>query len=286
MFDEPENVEDFSSKIYTIDKKIKVPVENLDFRFGAVAFKYNDPHLKTELEFEVENDDIRPEFDVLKSYFAKMLKSKYVQVEIFAEFENNILVSQSASSSDIDRINREIIDSVKFRFLEKNILGKHNPPHLKKELLDINELQENLGNGLLFGSENDLLNEILEKKQVKHYRQLKYLASRHESSIMKLRFVLNPFSFVFLLSGQEQYHLVLETLDTEEATYIWHIEKNKQALPQHLKAVEDDLNIIRNKGRQFFMENQPNNFSRIIHDYSDERKGFVIWKDLLEERLT
>lgn len=34
-----------------------------------------------------------------------------------------------------------------------------------------------------------------------------------------------------------------------------------------------------------FLENQPQNFTRILHDYSDERKGFVIWKDLLEEVL-
>jgi hypothetical protein len=29
----------------------------------------------------------------------------------------------------------------------------------------------------------------------------------------------------------------------------------------------------------------PENFSRIIHDYSEERKGFVLWRDMLEERL-
>jgi len=33
------------------------------------------------------------------------------------------------------------------------------------------------------------------------------------------------------------------------------------------------------------LEKQPKNFSRIIHDYSEERKGFVLWRDLLEERL-
>lgn len=77
---------------------------------------------------------------------------------------------------------------------------------------------------------------------------------------------------------------VMETLNTEEATYIWHIEKNRQLLWQKLRSIDQDLNIIRNKGRQTFIEKQPENFSRLIHDYSDERKGFVIWKDHLEER--
>jgi len=103
--------------------------------------------------------------------------------------------------------------------------------------------------------------------------------------VLKLRFVLNPFSFVFLLTGREQYHIILETLDTEEATYIWHIDKNKNVLSEKLRIIDLDLNIIRNNGRQSFLESKPENFSRLIHDYSDKRKGFIVWKDLLEERL-
>lgn len=284
LFDEQRNAGN-SSKIVTIDKKIKVLIEQLDFRYGAVAFKYNVPEVKTELEFEVDNDDLRPEFEVLKSYFAKVLKSKYVEVEIFAEFENDVLVSQTANSINIEKINREIIESVKFRFIEKSIIGKRYLPNSEENLIDLKGLQQEQNGSSLYNSEEELLRDLLENKHVKHQRQLKYLASRHEYTIMKLRFVLNPFSFVFLLSGREEYHLVLETLDTEEATYIWHFDKNMHILKQKITTIDQDLNVIRNKGRQLFLENQPENFSRIVHDYSDERKGFVIWKDVLEERL-
>jgi hypothetical protein len=129
------------------------------------------------------------------------------------------------------------------------------------------------------------MNDLLKNENVIHYRHLRYLASKHEGSVLKIRFVLSPFSFVFLLSGKEQYHIILETLDTEEATYIWHIEKNTQSLPEEMQAIDQDLNTIRNLGRKHFLENPPENFIRIIHDYSEERKGFVVWKDLLEERL-
>ena len=44
---------------------------------------------------------------------------------------------------------------------------------------------------------------------------------------MKIRFVLQPFSFVFLLAGKDHHYIVLETLDTEEATYIWKTGKIK-----------------------------------------------------------
>jgi hypothetical protein len=152
-------------------------------------------------------------------------------------------------------------------------------------LLDLEQLQQQQSGASLYQTEKELLNDILKYKYVRHYRQLRYLASRHEGTILKLRFVLNPFSFVFLLSGTEQFHIVLETLVTEEATYIWHVEKNSNTLLHILRTIDQDLNLIRTKGRQAFLANHPDNFSRILHDYSDERKGSVVWKDMVEERL-
>jgi hypothetical protein len=57
-------------------------------------------------------------------------------------------------------------------------------------------------------------------------------------------------------------------------------------ITQQFKSVLKRLNTFRTDGRQAFIENPPNNLSRILHDYSAERKSFIIWKDLLEERLT
>lgn len=48
---------------------------------------------------------------------------------------------------------------------------------------------------------------------------------------------LEPFSFVFLLFGNNQYHWVWNTLDTKEATYIWHIEKSIFKLEQSIKQI-------------------------------------------------
>ncbi len=292
LFDEQEISENLAKKVFTIEKQIKVPVDELDFRYGAIAFKYKDHSMSAldfgksgELEFEIENDNVRPEFDVLKPYFAKFLESKSVEAHIYAEFKEGILISQIATSADLDKINREMIESVKFRFIEKGLLGKRYSPDKDESLLDLKQLQEEQSGSVFYHSEEELLNDILKNKNFKHYRQLRYLASKHDGTILKLRFVLSPFSFVFLITGNEQYHIVLETLDTEEATYIWNIDKNRQLLPQKLRAIDQNLNMIRSEGRQFFLENQPENFSRILHDYSDERRGFVVWKDLVEERL-
>jgi len=180
-------------------------------------------------------------------------------------------------------INREVIEGVKFTFVTKNILGKQ--PAQTENLIDINQIQGEKNNSLYSSGEN-LLEDILKKGNYKHQKQLQFLANQHDRITLKIRFVLNPFSFVFLLAGEIQFHIVLETLDTEEATYIWHFTKDKQLLKSKLKEIDEHLEIIKNKGRQAFLANQPESFSRILHDYSEDKKGFIIWKDLLEEQIT
>ena len=279
LFDdvEPERVKTNNS--YEIKERIKLDFDELEFRYGSIALSYTIKDTGEILEFEIENDTIRPEFTVLKPYFAKQLNLKKVEVDIYAEFENDRLISQLAESKDIDRINEEIIESVRFRFAQKEIIGKPETGS-KNPIVDLDELQDGRK---AFLSEEELIDRLLKNENVKHYKQIRYLVKKHLSHILKIRFVLSPFSFVFLVEGTEQYHIVMETLDTEEATYIWHLEKKN--LHAQLNQVNHDLNIIRNQGRQYFLENPPKNFSRILHDYTDDKKGFIIWKGNLEERL-
>jgi superfamily II DNA or RNA helicase len=284
LFDEPEEEIIVSKNNLIIDEEIKIAFENLEFRYGSIAFKYDVSEVKTELEFDIENLEMRPEFEVLKPYFSKTLKTKNITVTIHAEFEDGKVISQLAFSSDLKKINKELIESVKFKFVSKTFLSKTNPPD-GETLLDINQLQ-NKNNIKLYDSGEELLDDFLKNQNYKHQKHLQYLADHHERTILKIRFVLNPFSFVFLLAGKTGFHIVLETLNTKEATYIWHFDNNKKMFLDRLKQVDNYLNIIRNNGRQAFIENPSHNFSRIHHDYSDEEKGFIIWKDLLEERLT
>src|SRR5690606_22678877 len=138
LFDEPkEKITD--TKTITIEQQLKIPIEQLEFCYGSVTFKHPIPELKTNLEFEIENLDVRPEFEVLKPYFAKALKSKNVRIDVHAEFEDEKLISQLATSEDVNKINREVIEGVKFSFVSKNIIRK---PTLQNEsLLDINQIQ-------------------------------------------------------------------------------------------------------------------------------------------------
>lgn len=281
LFQDSEEFSHFEDS-FVLEESLKLPIEQLDFQYGIISFVHAVDAANTDLIFEIENDIIRPEFNVLKEYFAKVLKAKNVVVDIYAEFQDHVLVSQSAHSHQLDRINQDIVESVKFQFIQKNILNRRNDG-IDENFKNINQVQP-LGEQL-YNSEEDLLEDLLLDGKVKHARQLKYLALKHEKDILKLRFVLTPFSFVFLLSGREQFHLVLETLDTEEATYVWHFPKSVSVLKTELRSIEKDLDIIRNEGRKSFLDYRPDNFDRVLHDYSDDRKGFVLWKDQLEELL-
>lgn len=280
LFDEP--TMDYQPQIghlFTLEKSTKVSIEDLSFHYGHVAFIYKVEEMHTVLEFQIENLEIRPEFEVLKPYFIKILKSKNINVQLNAEFEYGKLVAQIATSDDIERINKEIVEGVKFQFLNKGLLGKL--PLQKQNILTSDQLQNGEN---VYANAEELLSGILKLRKYKHSRQVQFLADQHLSSIMKIRFVLSPFAFVFLISGDSQYHIILETLDTEEATYIWHTDKNKIVLKDAVALIDKDLQIIREKGRQRFLENNlPQNFSRIIHDYGDRDRGFILWKAFLEE---
>ena len=161
LFDDPVEEVSYSKSNFIIDKKIKISFEALEFRYGSIVIKYNIPELNIELEFDIKNSEIRPEFEVLKSYFSKTLSMKNVTINIYAEFENGKLISQLATSEDVEKINREIIESVKFKFINKNFISKTMVDELGN-LLDISQLQINgERKNNLYDSGEDLLCDVL-----------------------------------------------------------------------------------------------------------------------------
>ncbi|WP_241461452.1 DEAD/DEAH box helicase [Aquimarina macrocephali] len=279
LFDDIEETFEAKPKLQDdIDKAIKVAISDLDFHYGMVCFSYKlSEH--TSIQFEIENEEMQPEFEVLKPYFSKVLNSKSITVQIQIGFEENVIVSQLAISKDINRINKELIDSVKFQFVEQHFIKNGK----SKNEEGIEETPKTIGS--FYGSEDKLLEDILKNSSYAHHKQLLYLAKHHQYQRLKIRFVLYPFSFVFLLEGQQNYHIVLETLDTKEATYIWYLSKETSQFKKELELINQKLNWIRNNGRQSFLETKSKNFSKIIHDYSQNKKGFYKWKNALEERL-
>jgi hypothetical protein len=270
---------------WVIKKILKVPFPKIQFSNACVAFNIFIEELNQDIKFEIENPDIRPEFEVVKEYFMKILKKKLIACEIEIRYNENQVLSATASSEDINKINSGIIDSVRFELVKKKILPfkGHND---ERQILNTSDtLLDQPSLKGMFKSDKDLIDDILSVKDSKHYHHLKFLAAHHLSSVLKIRFVLQPFSFLFLLQGEKKYHIVWETLNSEEATYVWHFEKTMEALRNGLSEIEGVLNGIKNTGKQDYLNKDHPNFSRIIHDYSAAQKGFVVWKGFLEQRL-
>ncbi|HTN07158.1 hypothetical protein [Agriterribacter sp.] len=123
------------------------------------------------------------------------------QGEITAELENEQLVSQLATSEDIKRIDRQIIEGVRFQFVTKPLFNPANPDNKN----DWNQQLQT--KHPLYESGEALLENMLKHARFKHHRHLRYLADNHAGHLVKIRFVLQPFSFVFLLEGTDQFHI-------------------------------------------------------------------------------
>ncbi len=265
---------------------MKVPFGKINFLFGSVSFPIFIEELNQEIIFEIANPDIRPEFAAIRDYFIKALKKKLFSVNITVKYTASHILSATAISEDIDSINSHMIDSVRFEFVKREIFKGKGRAADDQPIHTMDDLLSSYNDGeKLFSSEADLFDNILNIKNSKHYLQLKYLSSKHEASILKLRFVLQPFSFLFLLAGEKKYHIIWETLDSEEATYIWHADRTRESLRAALELIEVVLRDIKKNGRQAFLETESSNFSRVVHDYADSKKGFIAWKGILEEKL-
>jgi len=66
---------------------------------------------------------------------------------------------------------------------------------------------------------------------------------------------------------------------------LWRFEKSIEALRTGLKEIEVILQRIKATSKQDYLKDENHNFSHIIHDYTDNKKGFIQWKNALEERL-
>lgn len=270
---------------WIFEKIIKIPFKKIGFGNGCVTIPLYLSAIGKDIAIEIPNDNARPEFEAIKEYFSKILKTKFITVSIRIKHDKKNVLSCEAASDEVNAINAEIIDSVRFEFVRRDF-RKFKVDENAKSILSFDDLkQSNQGIGALLENEATLLNEILKMESAKHYLQIKYLADKHETSILKLRFILQPFSFIFLIVGKRKYHLIWETLDSEEATFLWHITKDKEVLRTVIKVIETSLSEIKQTGRNSYIKKAPDYFSRIIHNYSDTKKGFVEWKGVLEERL-
>jgi hypothetical protein len=272
-----------------VSVQVSVPIKKIKFCHGRVTFEKFFKEVNQDQTISIFNYEVREEFDAIKNYFANVWKSKLINVSVTFFLTNNEVTEVKAFSPEIYRINKELIENVKFEFVRSNL--RKGPAFMgDKSLFTMDEFfdgfkENQLKSNVFYGHENELLDDLLQISKTKHYKHLRFLSSLHAHNIMKLRFIHKPLSFIFLITGERKYHIVWETLDTEEATYVWHIDKDLKILKLSLQKIEDILNVIKVQGKTAYINSHEFNAQRIFHDYSEVADGFIKWKSELENYL-
>lgn len=286
-------------KVEHLKINFTVIFQDATFIDGFVVFKRFIKQVRIQVEFRIKNDCILEEFDNIKLWFSKMLRSKRFDVAAIITTIDRHFSEASATSSQIDMITPNIIESVKYdRTLALTRPPKTtNPDKSLYSTEDIfNLIDPDIKDGNVFNqSEPDIIKSLTQNDHVRNRKQLEYLSVIKQSTKSKIHYTLNPlFGFLFLIEGKERYHFVWELLQSH-ATYIWSMDKKEKEVGALYSKIEDILNIIRLIGREEYKKTRLNsdlgfnfNFKSIEHqDISiNLDDGFTKWKSKLDELLT
>jgi hypothetical protein len=281
-FSQP-TVKQLEKPVIYINDTFPFRIKDLQFHNGKVSFEKFFEQAGKKLQIDIPNKSLKEEFDAVKNYFEKVLNTKKVEVSVSIKLQGDAVLEIEANSPHINRINASTIENIRLDYV-KDIINNTESDSDKllftlEELFDENST---VGWETFYQNEDQVVEDLMTIANTKHYKNLRFLSSKHDNNEMKLKFTIKPLSFVFLVSGQEQFHLLWETLDTKEATYVWHSKKEKQNLPAFLNKVEEAIKSIKAHGKRNYISSSEDDYSRIHHDYSGGTYGFLKWKGEIE----
>jgi len=269
------------------------------FMLGYVTFSKNIKEIGDKVDFKIKNDYILAEFENIKSWFAKKLKTKKFKVNATITTTDGKVTEVNATSPQIAMIDAGLIDSIRYQrtiALTKSTRVSETDKSLftAEEIFGEMETDDIEGN-VFRQNEQDILSFLLDNNKTRNRKQLEYLSGSKQAENSKLRFTLHPnFGFLFFIEGKENNHFVWELLNSH-ATYIWSIDKSEKEVELQYKRIEASVNTIRDSGREqykrAYRQNHHDNdlvFCVIEHDNitSNFVDGFVKWKHKLNEKIT
>jgi hypothetical protein len=236
------------------------------------------------MEFTIINYHIREEFDAVKNYFINVLRTKKIEVYASIQVGPNEIILIEAYSPEVEKIDENTLRAVRLQWIKQLTQKKVQQANMVLTMEELFESVEEKGmlSTTFFSDEQSLADDPASVAGSIHYYNLRYLSSRHAARVMRLRFILNPFSFLFLLEGEEYYHLIWETLDTEEATYLWRIEKDVTKLKMAVGTLAHTISLLKAQGKKTYLSTSSDDCTRIFHHYNLGIEGFVKWKNELE----
>lgn len=202
--------------------------------------------------------------------------------KVTLEAIGSAIQSKTARLCHDDLLNGTLIEKIEDFVVDTEILDSND---------DIVVVEEKLKNIIHLDEKSSDPNWLLDKldkfKKSKHYHHLRHLSSLHDTSGFRLRMTGKPISFIFSIRGALDYHLVWETYETEEATYIWKLQgPDSQSRQKAMTELLEKVKWLRARNKMKYIQSKPPNFKRIEHDYSQENNALDKWKTMLSEYIT
>ena len=284
--------------IEKININFSVKFQEATFIDGLVIFKKFIKKVGTQIDFKIENSSILGEFDNIKFWFSKKLKTKKFNVSTTITLIDRKLSNVTASSPEIAMITANIIESIKYdRTIALTKPPKAiNPDKSLYSMEDIFQLiNPEIKEGNVFNQSGpDIIKSLTQTEYVRNRKQLEYLSDIKQTTESKIHYTLNPlFGFLFLNETKTKYHFVWELLNSH-ATYIWTLDRLGTDINSLFSKIEEIINVIKLIGREEYKKTYSNQnfgyefiFKAIDHHDINTNldEGFIKWKTRLNEIL-
>jgi hypothetical protein len=265
---------------------------------GSVTFKKYIKNIGTEIDFSIENSCLLEEFDNIKLWFSKKLKTKRFNVRSIITLVDRKFSHATTSSPEIEMITPNIIESIKY----DRTIALTKPPKTdnpEKSIFNTDDLfqlidSENRDGNVFNQSGPEIIKSLTQTEFVRNRKQLEYLSDVKQTVNSKIHYTLNPlFGFIFLNETKLKYHFVWELLQSH-ATYVWSIDIENKDINSLYAKIEEIINIIKIIGRDgykktYSTKNIGYEFTFKTIDHHDitinSDDGFKKWKRKLDELL-
>lgn len=272
----------------SFEEVVIVSFDSIIFKNNSVIFEVFIKSIAKQIQLKIENSYCREEFNTIKKYFTNYLEIKEIRAKVTGvKTGYHTYQILSVSSNEIEKINAELIEEVRFNFAyDKVRKTKQQTDSSKKILQTVDEFLDELSKSdkSIEQETEKFLQYLIEKGECLHSLQLGFLSKKHFAKMMKLRFSTKPtFAFLFLIQGKSYLYFVYETVSAKLATYIWRAkitnpsEKElKNSLKEEYKKIENHIDFINENNRNEYRKNKHDNFMFIEHDYESEN-GYDKW---------
>ena len=188
----------------TYEVELSVYFSETQFMLGYLVFTRYVKEVDDTVAFKIPNDFILPEFENIKSWFTRKLKSRIFRVNATITTTGGEVISVTATAPQIAMINEELVDSIKY---QRTLALTKSPklPDIDKSLFTAEDIfntgeSDDVEGNVFRQDEKDILQFLITHHNTRNKKQLEYLSGHKQSANFRIRFTLHPnFGFLFLI---------------------------------------------------------------------------------------